>query len=1095
MAVVRNLMVRAGADFSGLKKEMDKAQKQMQDFKRSMNSALKGIGTAIAGIGAGLYIKDAVSDAMKFEASIEQVNRLMGESAREFMKWADTQALAFNMSKSEALSYGATFSNIISTFTKSTKETQLYTQDLLQATAIVASKTGRTMEDALERVRSGMLGNTEAIEDLGVFVNVSMIESTKAFQQFANNKSWAQLDFQTQQQIRLFAILEQAAEKYGSEISNNAVSQTARLVAQLGNLRLAIGQAFLPIWEKVLPPLTAMVSWLTKAANAVAQFMQVLFGKSSTSQIQSQAQATQSQTSAVNDLGKSYKKAGKEAKKAQGFLASFDEVNTLPDKNTSEGSSGDGGGGGVGDVGSSIPTTTPINFETNAPSISAKIKEMAENFKKFISPAIQFFKSAWKEASTYFKEKVAEMTKIWTENKDQFIQAMKNIWKFTKPIFKWIGKFIWDSIKGAIDGAIQFLEGLVKFIAGAFTGDWKKAFSGIKDMVVGAFKFIWNFFALKFVKGLFTGIGSLVTNFAKGFKDIVTKIKGSFNGIDKWFKGIGDKMWKMIKDSFSAVSNWFKLNDTDKIISVLSSGSFLKNVLTKAGDIYKKILSAFANLKTWFTTKFSDIYKALSSSTLLKSISSKANEIWGKIKSAFSSLKSWFSSKFSDVFKALGDSTLLKNITSKANEIWGKIKSAFSTVKAWFVNKFSDIYKALSDGGILKSISTKANDIWNKVKSVFSSVKSWFVTKFNGIPSALSDGSLLKNVLSNASKIWGKVKSAFNDVKTWFTNKFSSIATVLSYSSLLKNVWNGAVGIYSKIKSAFETIKTWFITKYGAIASALLDGTLLKNVSSNAKNIYAKIKSVFTELKTWFITRFDGIQSALSNGTLLANVSSKASAIYSRIKSSFSTVKSWFGSKFNDISSALSSSTLLKNVQTAASKVWGKVKSAFTSVQSWFDTNVGTPITRSINKIQDSFKNGIANSLKSVLNRFIGMLNNAISNFNSFKNKIPGVGGLVPNIPKIPALAKGGITNGPTLALIGDNPGGQEVVSPLDKLENLIASAVGTAVMQANQASRSNGSSGDLILNIDGRTFGRLIKPFIDQENRRVGNNVKLNPI
>ena len=47
-------------------------------------------------------------------------------------------------------------------------------------TAVVASKTGRTVQDVQERVRSGLLGNTEAIEDLGVLLQNNQM--TDAFE-------------------------------------------------------------------------------------------------------------------------------------------------------------------------------------------------------------------------------------------------------------------------------------------------------------------------------------------------------------------------------------------------------------------------------------------------------------------------------------------------------------------------------------------------------------------------------------------------------------------------------------------------------------------------------------------------------------------------------------------------------------------------------------------------------------------------------------------------------------------------------------------------------------------------------------------------
>jgi hypothetical protein len=67
------------------------------------------------------------------------------------------------------------------------------TNKYLNMTAVIASKTGRTVEDVQERIRSGLLGNTEAVEDLGVFVNVKTIEMTEAFQRIADGRSWEKL--------------------------------------------------------------------------------------------------------------------------------------------------------------------------------------------------------------------------------------------------------------------------------------------------------------------------------------------------------------------------------------------------------------------------------------------------------------------------------------------------------------------------------------------------------------------------------------------------------------------------------------------------------------------------------------------------------------------------------------------------------------------------------------------------------------------------------------------------------------------------------------------------------------------------------------
>jgi hypothetical protein len=92
------------------------------------------------------------------------------------------------MSKAAAASFSSVYGNLFSVWADQTTNAEL-TNRYLNMTAVVASKTGRTVEDVQERVRSGLLGNTEAIEDLGVFVNVKTIEMTDAFKRMASGKS------------------------------------------------------------------------------------------------------------------------------------------------------------------------------------------------------------------------------------------------------------------------------------------------------------------------------------------------------------------------------------------------------------------------------------------------------------------------------------------------------------------------------------------------------------------------------------------------------------------------------------------------------------------------------------------------------------------------------------------------------------------------------------------------------------------------------------------------------------------------------------------------------------------------------------------
>lgn len=372
MVVSRTLMVRAGADFSQMRRSMMQAQKDLEKFKNGVNKTMRSITTILAATGATLGIRAATREAIHFEAALQQIDRLMGSSAASFNRWVSEQAHLWGMARSEATRYGAIFANLISGFASGADETARYTQDLLQAAAVISSSTGRTMEDVMDRIRSGMLGSTEAIEDLGVNVNISLLEATNAFKQFAGNRSWAQLDFNTQQTIRYFAILEQTATKYGLELVQNTATRQSAFVAQLKNVQLALGQAFLPIYNSVLPALTRMATALANVVNYIAAFMQALFGYNTAKQ----TQAAENQASAVTDLGEAYEEAGK---KAKGAVAGFDELNLVG--GTTPSAVGAGAIGGLVPAESDVDTGALDTITGAMDDVSSKAAEMAAKVK------------------------------------------------------------------------------------------------------------------------------------------------------------------------------------------------------------------------------------------------------------------------------------------------------------------------------------------------------------------------------------------------------------------------------------------------------------------------------------------------------------------------------------------------------------------------------------------------------------------------------------------------------------------------------------------------------------------------------------------
>lgn len=354
-----SIVLSTKVDTSGINKGMS----QMQGKAASLTKTFSKLGAAIASAFAIQKIiqfsNEAGQLATQTEASVQRLVDIYGSASDSVGDFIDANARALGMSKAAAASFSSVYGNLFSAFADQETNAEL-TNRYLNMTAVVASKTGRTVEDVQERVRSGLLGNTEAIEDLGIFVNVKTIEMTDAFQRMANGKSWEQLDAYTQQQIRSMAILEQATAKYGDEVAETSATIRNEFRASYQDFQNSWGNIVNTVLLPVLQVLTQIFDIATKGLNALS-------GRSGKilENVELQEENTDKTADNIKKQTKNQKELNKELKKS---LAGFDDIQILS-ANTAENTSGglDSGLQGLGG-----------DFGGTAPDGSAYVEEIDE---------------------------------------------------------------------------------------------------------------------------------------------------------------------------------------------------------------------------------------------------------------------------------------------------------------------------------------------------------------------------------------------------------------------------------------------------------------------------------------------------------------------------------------------------------------------------------------------------------------------------------------------------------------------------------------------------------------------------------------------
>ena len=187
-------------------------------------------------------------------------------------------------------------------------------------------------------------------------------------------------------------------------------------------------------------------------------------------------------------------------------------------------------------------------------------------------------------------------------------------------------------------------------------------------------------------------------------------------------------------------------------------------------------------------------------------------------------------------------------------------------------------------------------------------------------------------------------------------------------------------------------------------------------------------------------------------------------------------------------------------VQTWKAKIsdwWTEDVAPWFTLEKWKE--LGTNLKDGLMEGLNGAIGGIATTVNKMIDGFQKLINGAIGLINDFIkgwNTVADVTPLLPSISSIKALnlskykitgyARGTVVppNKPFLGVLGDNKNETEVVSPLSTLKQAFTEAM--IEMGGNFGSGNT----EVVLEIDGREFGRAVVEQGNRENRRIGTRL-----
>jgi hypothetical protein len=674
---LRNLLVRVGADVSNMAKGLDQANRKLKKFADNVNASMGGIqgriAGALAGLGAGLVIKEATADAIRYEALMGTLGESMGKNMADFTKWRDSVGASMGYSKLQAADLANTLSLNFKKIAVDQKDLVDKTTKMMEVAAIVANKRGMAMTEVSDRIRSAMNQEADGADELGVNVRVAAIEQSNAYKMLGASGPWDKLSEQMRKNILYHHILEQVSTNLGDSLQDNTQIKLAQFTASLGDVKLALGQAFLPILSVVLPVLTVFMRKLESAFQYVAAFSASLFGKSfggkATVGLKNTTKATLGQTSAMNKLGDATEKAGKKAKKAakEGEnLQSFDEVHLLAQK------AGTGSGGGAeDDVGAGGIEAPPMLENPLGGGDPGILVEITAGMKKLTDRIKEFF--ATSEGWKTLKDSVVG---VWKSLKDLY--ASDVIQSFIKNFAEDLPAFF-DDLMLIAGGVFKNIGGAIDILNGLINGSMYKTWMGMGKMFSG----LWDIFAGT-VGLIFPNLGDALDKFGDRFDEawvwfgqvFVFRSKTWGEAWDKFCTRLKDEILKAIRSMGDEITRKF---DEMKIKMIKKVWEAIVDMDAK----FQKFKKDCGTVLTWIKDNSNWIFE-----TIKNIVKQKMSDAWNEFKKPFSGAYSFFKTNVID--------PIYNAFNSIKNAFGGSITAGFTKVYNTAVGWLNDMIKSIN---------------------------------------------------------------------------------------------------------------------------------------------------------------------------------------------------------------------------------------------------------------------------------------------------------------------------------------------------------------------------------------------------------------
>lgn len=1013
--------------------ELKKVQQQTQKATNAVQKQTEKIKSAFGKIGKAVALAFSVTAIISFGKSCIElgsdlaevqnvVDVTFGAMSETINRFARDALEEFGLSETSAKQYTSTLGAMLKSMGFATKAAADMSMEMTGLAADMASFYNLDTEVAFEKIRSGISGETEPLKQLGINLSVANLEAYALSQ--GMTKAYSAMSQQEQALLRYNYLLSVTADAQGdfARTSDGWANQVRVLTERFNALKAAIGQGLIAVLTPVIRVLNNLLAKILTVTDAFSNMIAKITGKNTktATTVKDIGGAADGAADSMGSVGAATDKAGKAANKAKkeyGGLLSMDEIHSLTKKEGEDSGGSGGGSGGGGAAGSGLDESIVDAANETEATLNPVLEKLINRLKELRDLFMKGFKAGMGDVTLEPLKKAIEgikksLIEIWTD--PAVLQAANNFlnaWAYS------LGQQAGAMASIGITLATNLLGGINKYL------DQNK--ERIKQHLVTMFD-----------------VGSEIVTIQGNFAQAIANIFSVFGGengqqatanligiVANAAMGVSEISMKMGRDVLDLLTRPFIDNQgkfkeaIDGTLGVVSDAlGEIKRVVDdtfgKANEIYDQhvapMFNALAEGLSSITGVILDAYNTYILPVLeglqakvgplidehIQPAINKGLELIGKIADGVSKIWQQTLQPFIEWF--------ITNVAPYIAAALDVVGSAFLTVVGVVADVVGSIFDAL--GGLIDFIVGVFTGDWQQA---WEGIKSFFSGIWEAIKSIVSlVWSAIKTIISTAINVVETVISTvLNTIKAVFEAIWNAIKTLIS------TVWN--------------VIKTTISTVINTISTII--STVLNTIKTTFSTIFESIKNtvttIFNAIKTTISTVINTISTTIS--TVLNTIKTTFSTVWNAIKTTVTTVINAIKTTITNVMATIQTgiSTALNSIKTAWSNVWESMKTTV--------INIFNGIWNGIKGVINSIIGGIEKMANGVIDGINGMIR-ALNNLSfDVPDWVPEIGGKTFGFNigtigtiSIPRLAKGGVVDQATLAMVGE--AGQEAVVPLE---------------------------------------------------------------